>query len=110
MIIYEKGRCGFWIGATCVREMVNWLNIYSFIVLLLGIYGLWFWVYLELLGLRHTLFWGCYGVGKAALVVIEMVIFGPSFLIAYSGVFGGREIVDVLKILRALFRTSSYFF
>ena len=25
---------------------------------------------------------GLYGVGKAALVVIEMVIFGPSFLIA----------------------------
>ena len=49
--------CGFWIGATCVREMVNRLTIYSFIVLLLRIYGLWFWVYLELLGLCCTLFW-----------------------------------------------------
>ena len=71
--------------------MVNRLAIYSFIVLLLGIYGLWFWVYLELLGLCRTLFWGCYGVGKAALVIIEMVIFGPSFLFAYCGVFGGRN-------------------
>ena len=70
---------------------MNRLAIYSFIVLLLGIYGLWFWVYLELLGLCRTLFWGCYGVGKAALVIIEMVIFGPSFLLAYCGVFGGRN-------------------
>ena len=31
-------------------------------------------------------------------------------IIAYCGVFGGREIVDVLKILRDLFPTSSYFF
>ena len=47
------------------------------------VYGLWFWAFLEFLGLCRTLFWGCYGVGKAALVVIEMVIFGPPFLIAY---------------------------
>ena len=40
----------------------------------------------------------------------EMVIFGPSFLIAYCGVFGGREIVDFLKILRDLFRISSFSF
>ena len=46
---------------------------------------------LGLFGLCRTLFWGCYDVGKAALVVIEMVIFGPSFLIAYCGVFGGRD-------------------
>ena len=71
--------------------MVNRLTVYSFIVLLLRIYGLWFWAFLEFLGLCHTLFWGCYGVGKTTLVVIEMVIFGPSFLIAYCGVFGGRE-------------------
>ena len=58
----------------------------------------------------RTLFWGCYGVGKAALVVIVMVIFGPSFLIAYCGVFGGRGIVDALKILRDLFRISSFSF
>ena len=57
-----------------------------------------------------ALFWGCYGVGKAALVVIEMVIFGPLFLIAYYGIFGGGEIVDVLKILRDLFWTSSFSF
>ena len=44
------------------------------------------------------------------LIVIEMVIFGPSFLIAYCGVFGGRGIVDVLKILRDLFRTSNFSF
>ena len=31
-----------------------------------------------------------------------MVVFGPSFLIAYCGVFGGREMVDVLKILRSI--------
>ena len=37
-------------------------------------------------------------------------LFGPSFLIAYCGVFGGRGIVDVLKILRDLFRTSSFSF
>ena len=97
-------------GATCVREMVNRLTIYFFIVLWFRIYGLWFWAFLEFLGLCRTLFWGCYGVGKAALVVIEMVIFGPSFLIAYCGVFGGREIVDVLKILRNLFLTSSFSF
>ena len=60
--------------------------------------------------LCRTLFWGCYNVDKAALVVIEMVIFGPSFLIAYYSVFEGREIVDVLKILSDLFRTSSYTF
>ena len=105
-----KGRCGFWIGATCVREMVNRLTIHSFIVLLLRIFGLWFWAFLEFLGLYRTLFWGCYGVGKAVLVVIEMVIFGPSFLIVYCGVFGGRGMVDVLKILRHLFRTSSFSF
>ena len=58
-----------------------------------------------LLSLR--LFWGYCVVGKAALVVIEMVLFGLSFLIAYCGAFGGRGIVDVLKILRDLFRTSS---
>ena len=58
----------------------------------------------------RTLFWGCYGVGKAALVVIVMVIFGPSFLIAYCGVFEGRGIVDALKILRDLFRISSFSF
>ena len=53
-----------------------------------------------------------YGFGSfwSNLVVIEMVIFGPSFLIAYCGVFRGREIVDVLKILRDLFRTSSFSF
>ena len=66
--------------------------------------------FLEFLGLCHAQFWGYYGVGKAALVVIEMVVFGPSFLIAYCGVFGGRGIVDVLKILRDLFRTSSFSF
>ena len=33
-----------------------------------------------------------------------------SFLIAYCGVFGGREIVDVLKILGDLFQASSYSF
>ena len=87
---------------------MNQLTIYSFIVLLLQIFGLWFWAFLEFLGLCHALFLGCFGVGKAALVVIEMVVFGPSFLIAYCGVFGGREIVDVLKILRDLFQTSSF--
>ena len=65
---------------------------------------------MEFLGLCRALFWGCYGVGKAALVIIEMVVFGPSFFIAYCGVFGGRGIVDVLKILRDLFRTSSLSF
>ena len=57
-----------------------------------------------------TLFWGCYSVGKAALVVIVMVLFGLSFLIAYCGAFGGRGIVDVLKILRDLFQTLSFSF
>ena len=89
---------------------MNRLTIYSFIVLLLQIFGLWFWAFLEFHGLCRALFWGCFGVGKATLVVIEMVVFGPSFLIAYCGVFGGREIVDVLKILRDLFRTSSFSF
>ena len=70
---------------------MNRLTVYSFIVLLLQIYGLWFWAFLEFLGLCRTLFWGCYGVGKTTLVVIEMVIFGPSFLIAYCGVFGGSK-------------------
>ena len=37
-------------------------------------------------------------------------LFGPSFLISYCGVFGGRGIVDVLKILKDLFRTSSFSF
>ena len=44
------------------------------------------------------------------LIVIEMVIFDPSFLILHCGVFGGRGIVDVLKILRDLFRTSNFSF
>ena len=60
--------------------------------------------------IKYCLFWGYYGVGKAALVDIEMVVFGPSLLIAYCGVFGGRGIVDVLKILRDLFRTLSFSF
>ena len=47
---------------------------------------------------------------QAALVVTEMVVFGPSLLIAYCGAFGGRGIVDVLKILRDLFRTSGFSF
>ena len=65
---------------------------------------------MEFLGLCRAQFWGYYGVGKAALVVIEIVVSGPSLLIAYCGVFGGRGIVDVLKILRDLFRTSSFSF
>ena len=59
--MYGRGRCGFWIGASCVREMVNRLTIFSFIVLLLWIYGLWFWAYLVFLGLCHARFWGWQG-------------------------------------------------
>ena len=89
---------------------MNRLTTFSFLVLLLRIFGLWFWAFLEFLGLCRAQFWGYYGVGKAAFVVIEMVVFGPSLLIAYCGAVGGRGIVDVLKILRDLFRTSSFSF
>ena len=89
---------------------MNRLTTFSFIVLLLRIFGLWFWAFLEFLGLCRTQFWGYYGVGKAGLVVIKMVVCGPSLLIAYCGVLGGRGIVDDLKILRDLFQTSSFSF
>ena len=41
---------------------------------------------------------------------IKLIAYCLSFLIAYCGAFGGRGIVDVLKILRDLFRTSSFSF
>ena len=43
--------------------------------MVLGLFGV-SWV------MPHTVFWGCQGVGKAALVVIEIFIYGPSFLMA----------------------------
>ena len=86
------------------------LNIFSFIARLLQSYGIWFSVYLELVGSCHCLLLGSLFAGKAVLVAIVMEIFGRSFLFVWCGVFGRREIVDVLKTLSALCLISSFFF
>ena len=86
------------------------LNIFSFIARLLQSYGIWFSVYLELVGSCHCLLLGSLLAGKVVLVAIVMEIFGRSFLFVWCGVFGRREIVDVLKTLSALCLISSFFF
>ena len=86
------------------------LTIFSFIVRLLRSYEIWFSVYLELVGSCHCLLLGSLLVGKVVLVTIIMEIFGRSFLFVWCGVFGRREIIDVLKTLSALCLISSFFF
>ena len=58
---------------------------------------------------EHVTFWFFILVVNSHSSDIADKLF-TSFLIAYCGVFGGRGIVDVLKILRDLFRTSSFSF
>ena len=86
------------------------LTIFSFIARLLRSYGIWFSVYLELVGSCHCLLLGSLLAGKVVLVAIVIEIFGRSFLFVWCGVFGRREIVDVLKTLSALCLISSFFF
>ena len=86
------------------------LTIFSFIAQLLRSYVIWFLVYLELVGSCLCLLLGSLLAGKVVLVAIVMEIFGRSFLFVWCGVFGRREIVDVLKTLSALCLISSFFF
>ena len=86
------------------------LTIFSFLAWLLRSYGIWFLVYLELVGSCLCLLLGSLLASKVVLVAIVMEIFGRSFLFVWCGVFGRREIVDVLKTLSVLCLISSFFF
>ena len=85
------------------------LTIFSFIARLLRSYGIWFLVYLELVGPCLCLLLGSLLAGKVALVATAMELFGRSFLFVWCGVFGRRGIVDALKTLSMLCLTSSFF-
>ena len=85
------------------------LTIFSFIARLLRSYGIWFLVYLELVGPCLCLLLGSLLAGKVALVATAMELFGRSFLFVWCGVFGRRGIVDALKTLCVLCPTSSFF-
>ena len=85
------------------------LNIFSFIARLLQSYGIWFSVYLELVGSCHCLLLGSLLASKVALVATAMELFGRPFLFVWCGVFGRRGIVDALKTLSVLCLTSSFF-
>ena len=100
----------FWIGVICASVIVKVLTIFSFIARLLRSYGICFLVYLELVGTCLCLLLGSLVAGKVVLVTIVMEIFGRSFLFVWCGVFGRREIVDVLKTLSILCLISSFFF
>ena len=86
------------------------LTIFSFIDWLLRSYGIWFLVYLELVGSCLCLLLGSLLASKVVLVAIVMEIFGRSFLFVWCGVFGRREIVGVLKTLSVPCLISSFFF
>ena len=86
------------------------LTIYSCIAWLLWSCGIWFLVYLEFVGLCQRLLSGFLLVGKVVLVAIVMKIYGRSFLIVWCGVFGRREIVDVLKTMSVPCLISSFYF
>ena len=86
------------------------LTIFSFIDWLLRSYGIWFLVYLELVGSCLCLLLGSLLASKVVLVAIVMEIFGRSFLFVWCGVFGRREIVDVLKTLSVPCLISSFYF
>ena len=86
------------------------LTIFSFIARLLRSYEIWFSVYLELVGSCLCLLLGSLVAGKVVLVTIVMEIFGRSYLFVWCGVFGKREIIDVLKTLSVLCLISSFFF
>ena len=76
----SKERFAFWIGVICASVIVKVLTMFSFIAQLLRSYGIWFLVYLELVGSCHCLLLGSLLVGKVILVAIVMEIFGRSFL------------------------------
>ena len=84
-------------------------TIFSFIARLLRSYGIWFLVYLELVGSCLCLLLGSVLASKVALVAIAMELFGRSFLFVWCGVFGRRGIVDVLKTLSVLCLISNFF-
>ena len=86
------------------------LTIYSFIVRLLWSYGIWFFVYLEFVGLCQCLLLSFLLAGKVDLVAIVMDIYGLFFLIVWCGVFGRKEIVGVLKTMIVLCLISSFYF
>ena len=85
------------------------LTIFSFIARLLRSYGIWFLVYLELVGSCLCLLLGSLLASKVALIAIAMELFGRSFLFVWCGVFGRRGIVDVLKTLSVLCLISNFF-
>ena len=85
------------------------LTIFSFIAQLLQSYGIWFLVYLELVGSCLCLLLGSLLASKVALVAIAMELFGRSFHFVWCGVFGRRGIVDVLKTLSVLCLISNFF-
>ena len=85
------------------------LTIFSFIARLLRNYGIWFLVYLELIGSYLCLLLGSLLAGKVTLVTSAMELFGRLFLLVWCGVFGRRGIIDALKTLSVLCPTSSIF-
>ena len=87
----------------------NCPTIFSFIARLLWSYGIWFLVYLDLVGSCLFLLLGSLLAGKVTLVATAMELFGRSFLFVWCGVFGRRGIVDALKTLSVLCPTSSFF-
>ena len=86
------------------------LTIYSFIVWLLWNSEIWFLVYLEFVGFCQCQLLSFLHAGKVDLVAIVMDIYGLLFLIVWCGVFGKKEIVDVLKTVSILCLISSYYF
>ena len=85
--------------------------IFFSIALLLGRYGPWFLASLEFLGLCRVVFWGCWNVGRAALVSIGIFRFGELFPIVCCGVFGENVMGVVLRIVNSLMlRLSSSFY
>ena len=86
------------------------LTIFSFIDWLLRSYGIWFLVYLELVGSCLCLLLGSLLASKVVLVTTVMEISGWLFLIVCCGAFGRREIVGALKTSSTPCLTSSSYF
>ena len=97
-------------GALCVKRVGNQWITFSFIVLLLMIYGLWCGLFLVFNGLCRMgsliYFW----VGKVPLVGIGALIYGGLFLIVSYGVFGESGTQDVSKGRSGLLQILNLFF